>query len=197
MYFLGADLIGLPAHAGNEPEKGIDAAKIMCDMLSSLRQGRLDELTTANFPILSTSSRTRNVVCDHASFRGEARSREFRCLEEYVSYFKDHCLRMAAEKGAKICVEIEEVFRPFHIGEEQEVLRLARRACGAVGLECLVEPGGGGMDANVFNAKGISSVGVATGYYKNHTKEEYLVLEDFYRAGELAAAMIQLYGEAD
>ncbi|WP_297293715.1 hypothetical protein [uncultured Oscillibacter sp.] len=81
----------------------------MCDMLSSLRQGRLDELTTANFPILSTSSRTRNVVCDHASFRGEARSREFRCLEEYVSYFKDHCLRMAAEKGAKICVEIEEV----------------------------------------------------------------------------------------
>ena len=40
-------------------------------------------------------------------------------------------------------------------------------------------------------------MGIATGYYKNHTKEEYLVLEDFYRAGELAAAMIQLYGEAD
>ena len=74
---------------------------------------------------------------------------------------------------------------------------LARRACGAVGLKCLDEPGGGGMDANVFNARGISSVGIATGYYKNHTKEEYLVMEDFYRTGELAAAMIQLYGETD
>ena len=197
MYFLGAELIGLSAHAGNEPEKGVDAAKIMCDMLSTLRQGRLDELTTANFPMLSPGSHTRNVVCDPASFKGEARSQEFRRLEEYVAYFKDHCLRVAAAEGAKICLEIEELFRPFHIGEEQEVLRLARRACGAVGLACLVESGGGGMDANIFNAQGISSVGIATGYYKNHTKEEYLVLEDFYRAGELAAAMIQLYGEAD
>lgn len=197
MYFLGADITGLSAHAGNEPEKGVDAAKIMCDMLSTLRQGRLDQITTANFPMLSTGSRSRNVVCDRASFRGEARSQEARRLEEYVAYFKDHCLRAAEERGAGISLEIEALFRPFCIGEDQEVLRLARRACEAVGLECRIEPGGGGMDANIFNAQGISSVGVATGYYKNHTKEEYLILEDFYRAGDLAAAMIEHYGEAD
>lgn len=197
MYFLGAQLTGRSAHAGNEPEKGIDAAKIMCDMLSTLRQGRLDELTTANFPILSTSARGTNSVCDSASFRGEARSREYQRLEDYVAYFKDHCLRVAEERGAKITLEANELFRSFLIGEDQEVLRLARRACEAVGVQCLVESGGGGMDANVFNAQGISSVGVATGYYKNHTKEEYLVLEDFYRAGDLAAAMIEHYGKAD
>ena len=171
MYFLGAQLTG--------------------------RQGRLDELTTANFPILSTSARGTNSVCDSASFRGEARSREYQRLEDYVAYFKDHCLRVAEERGAKITLEANELFRSFLIGEDQEVLRLARRACEAVGVQCLVESGGGGMDANVFNAQGISSVGVATGYYKNHTKEEYLVLEDFYRAGDLAAAMIEHYGKAD
>lgn len=197
MYFLGGDLTGLSAHAGNEPEKGIDAAKIMCDMLSTLRQGRLDELTTSNFPMLSTGARGSNAVCDRASFRGEARSRDAQRLEDYVAYFKEHCLRVAKERGAKLELKIEPLFRPFLIGEDQEVLRLARLACESVGLTCLVESGGGGMDANIFNAQGISSVGIATGYYKNHTKEEYLVLEDFYRAGELAAAMIQLYGEVD
>ena len=53
------------------------------------------------------------------------------------------------------------------------------------------------MDANIFNAQGISCVGAATGYYKNHIKEEYLVLKDFYHAGDLAAAIIGCYGERD
>lgn len=208
LYYLGAELTGRRAHAGNEPEKGIDAAKIMCDILSTLRQGRLDPMSTANFPVISTGAHTRNAVCDRASFGahtrnavcdrasfgGEARSRDAKRLEAYVTYFKEHCLHMAEERGAGITLEIEELFRPFQIGEEQEVLRLAKRSCESVGLECRIESGGGGMDANVFNAKGIPSIGIATGYHKNHSKDEYLVLEDFYRAGDLAAAMIQLYG---
>lgn len=192
-YILGAEITGLAAHAGNEPEKGVNAAKIMCDMLSTLRQGRLDKITTSNFPILSTTARGPNVVCDRAYFRGEARSRDTARLEDYVAYFEAHCRKTAEEAGAKLDLKIEEGFRAFQIGEDQEVIRLAKAACGAVGLPCRVEAGGGGMDANIFNAKGISCVGVATGYYKNHTKEEYLVLDDFYRAGDLAAAMIECY----
>lgn len=192
-YHLGAEITGLAAHAGNEPEKGINAAKILCDMLSTLKQGRLDERTTANFPIISASARSTNIVCDAASFAGEARSRDSQRLEAYVDYFEQHCQRVAAENGAGLKLRKEEGFRAFQISEDAPVIQLARAACEKLGLPCRVEAGGGGMDANIFNAQGISCVGVATGYTKNHTKEEQLVLEDFYRAGELAAAMIETY----
>lgn len=194
-YHLGAEITGLAAHAGNEPEKGIDAAKIMCDMLSSLKQGRLDAVTTANFPILSTGSTATNVVCDAAAFSGEARSRDPQRLADYVAYFEAHCQKVAEKCGAGLKLEKIESFLPFRIPEEDEVVQIAKAACASLGIPCSFESGGGGMDANIFNARGLTTIGVATGYTKNHTKSEQLVLEDFYRSGELAAALIETFAE--
>ena len=194
-YQLGAEITGLAAHAGNEPEKGIDAAKIMCDMLSTLRQGRLDEVTTSNFPILSTGTHVPNVVCDFASFSGEARSRDAQELEDYVSYFENHCRKVAEEKGAGLKLIMSQAFLPFQIPESDEVVVIAKAACAKVGLTSSFEAGGGGMDANIFNAQGMTTIGVATGYTKNHTKNEQLILEDFYKSGELAQVLIETFAE--
>ncbi len=194
-YQLGADITGLAAHAGNEPEKGIDAAKIMCDMLSGLKQGRLDPVTTSNFPILGTGSTAPNVVCDSASFRGEARSRDSKTLQDYVQYFEKHCTDVAQEKEAGIKIIKEESFLPFLIPEDHPALQTARKACQIMGLNFRAEPGGGGMDANIFNAKGMACIGVATGYTKNHTKAEQLILEDFFLSGDLARVLIEVFGE--
>ena len=57
-YKLMAQIHGQSAHAGNEPEAGIDAAKTMCDILSTLKQGRLDPISTSNFPILYTGNKS-------------------------------------------------------------------------------------------------------------------------------------------
>ena len=195
LYDITVEIKGRPAHAGNEPEKGIDAAKIMCDMLSSLKQGRIDFESTANFPILKTGSTARNVVCDFASFRGEARSRNLQKLEDYMVYFKAHCTKIAQEAGAEISIDAFANFLPFYMSEEEEVMVIAREACEAAGIPYFAQVGGGGMDANIFNAKGMKTIGVATGYTKNHTTAEQLVLEDFYKAGELAEAMIWAYAK--
>lgn len=71
-----------------------------------------------------------------------------------------------------------------------------KQAMEEIGIPCRVEYGGGAMDSNIFNANGIACIGVATGYTKNHTKEEQLVLEDFYRSGEAAAAVIRAYAKS-
>ena len=194
-YDLDVEIFGKPAHAGNEPEKGIDAAKIMCDMISTLKQGRLDFESTANFPILKTGSTARNVVCDYAMFQGETRSRSRQKLLDYVAYFEDHCKKVAEAAGAEIKITKYEGFLPFLIPEDDEVMVVVKKACEAVGIECKVEVGGGGMDANIYNAKGMFTVGVATGYSKNHTKNEQLILEDYYKSGELAQKIIETYAE--
>ena len=192
-YDLDVEIFGKPAHAGNEPEKGIDSAKIMSDMLSTLRQGRLDFESTANFPILKTGSTARNVVCDYAMFQGETRSRSRQKLQEYVAYFEEHCTKVAEAAGAQIKITKNEGFLPFLIPEDNEVITVAKAACEAICVECKIEVGVGGMDANVYNAQGMFTIGVATGYSKNHTLNEQLILEDFYKSADLAQKIIETY----
>lgn len=195
-YILKGAVTGKPAHAGNEPEKGINAAKVMCEILATIRQGRLDAVSTANFPILRTGSTGTNVVCDKAEFEGEARSRDHKKLQDYVDYFQSHCKEVAEKYGAGVETVLDPRFLPFWIEESEPVLAMARQACDSLGLTFKAEPGGGAFDGCIFNAKGMSCVGVATGYSKNHTKDEQLILEDYFKSGELCAVLIELYAES-
>lgn len=54
--------------------------------------------------------------------------------------------------------------------------RLIGRVFDGMGIRMRVEPGGEGMDANRFSANEVECVGVATGYAKNHTPDEFLVV---------------------
>lgn len=199
LYDLTVEITGRSAHAGNEPEKGVNAAKILCDMLAGLPQGRLDPISTCNFPVISTGSKANNVVCDSASFQGEYRSRDYQRLLDYIDHFESHCRKVAEDNGAGIRIEKVENFLPFHVAETDEALVIGRKACEKLGIRYFAELGGGGMDANIIYARGrdrgMQCVGVASGCYKNHTLEEHLVLDDFYRSGQLCAAIIEVYGE--
>ena len=163
----------------------------MAEMLATMKTGRLDENTTSNFSNLWTkTAKAMNVVCDHAILRGEMRSRSGEKLDQYEAYFKAHCQEIAEKRGAKVEFMRENTFLPFYVPEEARIIRIARKALEDMGIEVQINAGGGGMDANIFNQQGVECVGIATGYFENHTTEEYLHLDDFYRSGELVARII-------
>ena len=191
---LQAEILGKAAHAGNEPEKGINAAHILCHILDTLKDGRLDEETVANFPLMGTGNTATNIVCDRAWVKGESRSRNQEKLEAYMDYFQRHCQEAAAGTGARVRTAAEISFAPFQLAETEPVIRTAVKALEALGIAPRIEQGGGGMDANIFNAKGLPSLGVATGYTKNHTLEENLDLESFTRSGQLVEKLIGMVG---
>ncbi len=70
------------------------------------------------------------------------------------------------------------------------MIQIVTESMREMGIEPQINGGGGGMDGNIFNQKGITCVGIATGYFKNHSTEEYLHLDDFYKVGELVARII-------
>ena len=70
------------------------------------------------------------------------------------------------------------------------MIQIVTESLKEMGIEPQINGGGGGMDGNIFNQKGITCVGIATGYFKNHSTEEHLYLDDFYHAGELVARII-------
>jgi tripeptide aminopeptidase len=182
---------GREAHAGNEPEKGLNALRIAADILMHLPDGRLSPETTMNFSILHGGSST-NVVCGLAELIGEQRStneREYAANAERVQAVVQ---QIAAKYGTTIDVDIETLYRAFKVEPEEMAARIAARAFSNLGITPQFERGGGGMDANHFNARGIQSVGIACGYAKNHTPHESLSVADFLKCGEAATELIRV-----
>lgn len=192
---LTIEVEGRAAHAGNCPEEGVNAAVALAKILANIRDGRLDPQSTANFAILETKSPATNIVQPFARCRGEMRSRDPKKIDEYVAYFEKHCQEAAAGTGAKVTTKVETLYRSFTFDESAPVVQAAVKTLRGMGIPTLVNGGGGGMDANNWNAAGIAVVGVATGYSGNHGVSEQICLDDLLRAGELAAGIVTTWGE--
>ena len=183
---------GKSAHAGASPEKGINAIRAAAAFLAGVRDGRLDEESTANYGIVRAGKAT-NVICDLAEITGEARSRDpakLRAYEEYAENFLKESVRVF---GAQAQLRVEENHGAFRVPAEDRSVVLACRALKNLGIAPYPEAGGGGMDANLMNGHGIAAVGIATGYEKNHTEQEELFLQDLRMSGALTEELIRLW----
>lgn len=191
---LHIDVFGRPAHAGNAPEKGVNALKAAAKVLSDMDEGRIDFETTANWAIMTAGSVT-NVVCDRARLTGEARSRDITKLNSYIDYVRAHCAEIIAATEATAEVTVERTYDPFVVTREEPAVANVCRVLERMGITPLVEAGGGGMDANRLNALGIRTVGLATGYSKNHTKNEELYIDDLKKSAQMVLEIIREYAK--
>lgn len=180
---------GKKAHAGAEPEKGINAVKAASKFLAGVREGRLDFESTANFGIIRGGYAT-NIICDEVEITGEARSHSEKKLREYEEYAESFLKETLSDTGASYDFVIEKNHGAFSVDRDDIAVKRIKDAMERIGVSPVIEAGGGGMDANILNAKGIRTVGVATGYVKNHTFEEELYIDDMYKAAELVAEII-------
>lgn len=186
---LQIDVWGQPAHAGNAPEKGVNALKAAAQILATMEEGRLDFETTSNWSMMQAGNVT-NVVCPHAKLTGEARSRDPEKVDAYIEYVRRHAAEVIAQTKATHEVRVEPNVIGFCVPEEDDMLATLCGVLRDMGIEPAVEKGGGGMDANWFNLHGIRGVGVATGYFKNHTTDEMLYVDDLHKAGEMVYRLI-------
>lgn len=186
---MKVNVTGLAAHAGNVPEKGINALLAAAHFLTRVPQGRLDKQSTANFSTVIAEGPT-NVITDRATLFGEVRSHDEATILKYLEDAEALCRTIEKETGAKFDFESEMDFYPFSTEAEAEIVVRAKKVFSAMDVDPFTATMGGGMDANNFARHGIASVGIATGYYENHTTKEYLVISDLEKAGEFAANLI-------
>ncbi len=191
---LQCEVFGKAAHAGSEPEKGKSAVMGAAKILSTLREGRLAPDSTANFPIVRAGGDATNAVCDYCLIKGESRSLVQSKLEEYTAYFEKHCHEQGEAFGCTVKTEVTFGYAGFSIPKDAAAVRLMGDVFEQMGVTMRAEPGGGGMDANVYNSKGLQSVGLATGYFDNHTTNEHVSLESFLRTGEMVQRIVDTYG---
>jgi tripeptide aminopeptidase len=196
---LKVEIEGLASHAGMAPELGVSAIETAALAISLMRLGRIDYETTANIGQIEGGV-ARNVVPQHLSLVGEARSHDSKKLQEQTDHMLA-CFEEAAEQMSRtingnlvrpeITANITSDFPSMSVPEDASVVKLARTAAAAVGHDLNVRLGGGGSDANIFNANGIEMIILATGMTKVHTHNESVAVADMVHVAELLVEIIR------
>jgi len=192
---IKAVIHGRKAHAGMRPEAGVSAIEIAAHAVSRMKLGRIDHESTANIGVIHGGEAT-NIVADRVEIEAEARSLDEVKLRSQVQSMTDALAAAAAERGGHADVNVSRHYSHFSIDETAPVLRLAREAIQAIGLTPRIGVSGGGSDASIFNARGLSSVVLGIGYRDIHTHQESMEVAELVRIYKLAVALIERAAEA-
>ncbi len=192
---------GKAAHAGAEPEKGINAISLAAHAISDLVLGRIDDETTCNLGVIEGGVAT-NIVPAQVIVHGEVRSHDKQKLAAATEAIVDSFKRRVEGFGTngnhvlpRLSVDVQLDFDLLHITDDHQVVSLARRAAEGLGRKIYTATSGGGSDANIFARHGIITGVLGTGCEKVHTVEEQVALDDMVRAVQLLIEIIRLHAE--
>lgn len=186
---LDITVYGKPAHAGKDPEKGINAIYVASRAIAQMKVGRISPNTTSNLGIISGGTGV-NIVCPEVFIRAEARSTDVAELDEQVNHMIKLFEEAATEAQTTVKIDHRRHYDAYIVEETAPVIQTAQRAAKNLGLEGTLRVTLGGSDANVFNSMGIPSIVVATGMDKIHTHDEFVSRADLLKTTELAYQII-------
>jgi len=183
-------VIGKAAHAGIEPEKGINALVVAAKAIGSLRLGKVDFETTVNLGTIN-GGEAYNIVLPELEISYEARSQSKEkldnLLEETFEIFEKSC----KESGASFEHDIKLVANTFALEESEEVIQKMKKISKKMSLPYEGLKSSGLSDANIYSAKGIPTINLAVGMSKIHTVEEFIAIKDLSLSAEFLIEFIK------
>jgi peptidase T-like protein len=195
---LTITVTGVAAHAGLNPEWGINALILAAHALVKVPNGRIDEETTANFGII-TGGTASNIVPAKVVIKGEVRSHSTAKLERVIEEIREIFTTAVASwidptgsaKGRPtVAIEVRQDYPVMQLQPEEPVLRRVEAAARSIGMKLTYERGGGGSDANIFNGYGLSTAIIATGMTNVHSTGEQVELQDMVDLTRLLLALL-------
>ena len=99
--------------------------------------------------------------------------------------------KAADDFGATVEVEVVREYDGFDFSKDAPVVRWAADALRAIGVEPAFVATGGGSDTNVFNALGIPTINLGTGYQAPHTVDESISAAELERIARVAVAIVE------
>ena len=202
---LSIDIIGQSAHAGINPEDGINAIQIAARALASVPLGRIDHETTANIGIIHGGKAT-NIVPDLVHVEGEVRSHSPETLRRVQDQITGSFVKTARaySKDAQgsgienrppappfVQTEVINDYPAMNLSSEHILARTAIKAAKADGRNLRIQSTGGGSDANILNSKGLDTVILGVGMQNVHTTGEFILLDDMIKSARLMYGIIQ------
>jgi tripeptide aminopeptidase len=184
---------GQAAHAGIAPERGSSAIVAAARAVAAMRLGRVDDETTANIGLVHGGSAA-NVVAERCTVSGEARSHDPAKVTALAEEMVHAAASAAAAAGVDVEIDVREGFRGYRHAPDSPLLAIGAAAAALAGLETRQLDGGGGSDANVFNAAGLPALTLGVGFENAHSPQERMSLERLGGLAHMAAGVVRAAG---
>jgi len=193
-FIIDVTVRGKAAHAGMEPEKGINAIQAASFAISKLKLGRIDNETTANVGIIN-GGMVRNGVPETVTFLAECRSLDHAKAETLAEEMRKTILKEVEEYGAKAEVKIENMCKAVSIPENSPVVETSKKALRKAGINATTTFITGFTDASIYNNHGIEMSVVGIGARLEHSTDEHIYIDDMKKALIMIVELLRLSAE--
>jgi tripeptide aminopeptidase len=194
-YFaIDVTVTGRSAHAGMEPEKGINAIQAASNAISKLKLGRLDKETTANVGVINGGI-IRNGVPKTVSFLAECRSLDHKKAQALAVEMKMIITDEVEIYGANADVKIDNLCKAVSIPENSWTVEASKKALHKAGIDATTTFITGFTDASIYNNHGIEMAVVGIGAKLEHSLEEHIYVEDMKKAVVMIVELLKLSAE--
>ncbi len=184
---------GKSAHAGIEPERGINAIRVASEIITKVPDGRIDEDTTANIGIITGGTAT-NVVPKEVVIRGELRSHNRKTLDTTKNMIFKTAQRIATKRHARVDISKDVEYKAFRISKSEPFLKFLKSVFVDSNIEPHLTKTGGGSDANIFHQHGIMAINISNGMQKVHSPEEFILIDDLYKGCAVVLQTVISFG---
>lgn len=182
-YDVDITFIGRKAHAGIEPEKGINAVNMAALAISNMVMGRIDSLTTSNIGVINAQFPT-NVVADNCIVKAEVRSHSEEKILEVIKGYEEACKNAAEKMGGSYKLEYSCDYPTLKPKDDLKFAKEFAAVYESLGIETELKVIGGGSDSNIFAKEGYNSIIIGVGMNNVHTVDETLEIEELFKTTE-------------
>ncbi len=190
--YVQAEIFGKAAHAGLNPEDGINAISLAAKIINRLPVGRLDGHSTANIGLVSGGTAT-NIVPDFVYLEGEIRSHSAELLSSHQRFFEnvfaETIVPFPQTTLPGYSIKFPEQYPALALGHDCPLLAITKNAGLSLARDLDYIVAGGGSDANIFNSRGLSTAILGIGMENVHSTHELISLDNIIRTLELTISI--------
>jgi tripeptide aminopeptidase len=180
---------GKAAHAGFCPEDGIHAIRLMCEAISQIRQGHIDDDTTLNIGTIQGGEAT-NIVPASCICKGEIRSYDHDKALKLVEEVRTVLEQVTSGTEASFDLDMQVHIQAYQISRTASVVTRFETACEQLNIACHLTKTFGGSDNNNFALHGINGVVLSCGMNQVHSVKEYTSMQDLELCAKMVAQLI-------
>lgn len=191
-----AEFSGRAAHAGIDPEKGINAIQMAAKAVSLIKTGRIDSETTANIGVIEGGVAT-NIVPEKVMIKGEVRSHRPSKLNKKIKEIKNIFAAGAKKMGGRLKWQAVTEYFSYNLNKKSRPVEVFSQAARSLGSRPVCARSGGGSDANVFNQAGIPTAVLPAGMEEPHSAKEKIRISRLVKVVQLVLQIIKTVARGD
>ncbi|WP_026527076.1 M20/M25/M40 family metallo-hydrolase [Butyrivibrio sp. VCD2006] len=192
LIYFEIEVNGRAAHAGFEPENGINAIAVAASAISKIKQGWVNDHTSLNFGTINGGT-VSNAVPANVVIKGEIRSAIHEDALLAFTYIRDIFTKEADSAGADVMFKSDVRLHAYRIIESDQsysTLSLYKKALKKQGEELHSKKSFGGSDNNVLVRNGIDGICIFNPMHDIHTVSEYTTIPELVKMTELIKTLM-------